>query len=278
LSEARYCWLVSYPRSGNTWLRLLLDSLWHQGSAVDISSVRLRTPVASRREFDEYMGIESGILLDQEIEAARPAFHRILARNFDGPLILRKVHERCWITQQGERVFPPELSRGAVYLARDPRDVAVSCADFFGLAIDETIRRMGDHDTVLANSRSHGFMQLPQPLGSWSQHVTSWLDNSKMPVHIIRYEDLLEDTAGELRKVATFLELPAEAAVATARVVTFHSLQAQEEQRGFAEQLQSGRRFFRQGRSGAWRETLSVAQVDRLRRDHEPAMNRLCYT
>jgi aryl sulfotransferase len=278
LNETRYGWLVSYPRSGNTWLRLLLDSLLRGGSAVDISGSSFHTLVASRREFDEYMGVESGVLLDEEIEAARPDFHRILARNFDGPLILRKVHDRCWITRRGERVFPPELSRGAVYLARDPRDVAVSCADFFDLGIDETIRRMNDQGIVLANSEFVGSTQLPQPVGSWSRHVTSWLDDSEMPVHVVRYEDLLEDTAGELRKVAIFLGLSAEAAADAARMVTFQSLQAHEEQRGFAEQLHAGKRFFRQGRAGGWRETLSAAQVDRLRRDHEPVMMRLCYT
>jgi aryl sulfotransferase len=277
LSEARYGWLVSYPRSGNTWLRLLLDSLLHGGSAVDISGSGFHTLVASRREFDEYMGVGSGVLLDEEIEAARPNFHRILARNFDGPLILRKVHDRCWITVRGERVFPPELSRGAVYLARDPRDVAVSCADFFDLSIDETIRRMNDQDIVLANSEFGGSTQLAQPLGSWSQHVTSWLDDSEMPVHVVRYEDLLEDTTRELRKVAIFLGLPAEAAAAAAGTVTFRSLQAQEEQHGFAELLHAGKRFFRQGRAGGWRETLSVAQADRLCRNHALVMFRLGY-
>lgn len=244
---------------------------------MDISGFELRTPIASRREFDEYMGVDSGLLLNEEIEAARPDLHRAFARDFDGPLILRKVHDRCWVTRRGERVFPPELSRGAVYLARDPRDVAVSCADFFGLDIDETIRRMNDQDAALANSQSHGSTQLPQPLGSWSQHVASWLDDSKMPVHLVRYEDLLEDTPDELRKVAVFLGLPAEAVADATQMVTFHSLQAQEEQKGFAEQLQAGKRFFRQGRAGRWRETLSAAQADRLWRDHEAAMMRLRY-
>jgi|GEM_PF-2595536 len=107
-------------------------------------------------------------------------------------------------------MFPPGVSRGAVYIVRDPRDVAVSYAHFMGAGMDETIRRMGDTATALPNR--FNLLQFPQPLGTWSEHVVSWLDDSGMPVHLVRYEDLLAEPATELAKVAVFLGVSPDAA------------------------------------------------------------------
>jgi aryl sulfotransferase len=275
--SGRYGWLASYPRSGNTWLRLLLEGLLTGGAPPRLSALTLKTPIASRREFDELLGIDSSVLLDDEIGDARPFLHRAIAEAAEDALILRKVHDCCWRSRRGERVFPPELSRGVVYIARDPRDVAVSCARFFGLSLDATILRMNDPEAALAESRVGGSMQLAQPLGAWSRHVESWLDDSGMPHLLLRYEDLLADTGPQLARVATFLGLPAEAADAVAASVTFADLQRQEQDGGFAEQLGDGELFFRRGIAGAWRETLSAAQAERLVDDHHRVMTRLGY-
>lgn len=277
MNGGRFGWLVSYPRSGNTWLRILLGGLIEDAARVDLALTPLRTPVANRREFAAYLGIEPDLLLDDEIADALPALHRQIARHATGPLILRKVHQRCSITRDGARAFPPDLSHGVVYLVRDPRDVAVSGADYFGIEIDEAIARMADTQTALSEAHAQGFDQLPQPLGSWSSHAMSWLDECAMPALLVRYEDLLADTASELARVARFLGLPSENAPCAAETASFARLRAAEEARGFTERSGAGGRFFRQGRAGGWRTILSGIQADRLYRDHHVAMARFGY-
>jgi aryl sulfotransferase len=276
-NEARFAWLASYPRSGNTWLRFLIASLTQGGRAIDINAPGLSALTANRSEFDEFFGIDSTLLTDDEINRARPRLFGLIAGRSKEPLILRKVHDRCLRNPDGQRMFPPEVSRGAVYIVRDPRDVAVSYAHFAGVGIDEAIRRMGDPDMAVPTRREHRAPYFLQLFGTWSQHVRSWLDDAGMPVHLVRYEDLIADAATELARVAGFLGLLPGAASEAAAAVRFEALRAQETERGFRELMNRETRFFRQGRAGAWRSVLSAAQADRLWKDHGEVMTRLGY-
>ncbi|HEY3825946.1 MAG TPA: hypothetical protein VGL82_15380, partial [Bryobacteraceae bacterium] len=91
-TSTRYVWLVSYPRSGNTWLRLALEAL-SEGATPNINHPRLNTPVSNRLEFDEFLCVESSELTEAEIERARPELCRAVAFNRSEDPILRKVHD-----------------------------------------------------------------------------------------------------------------------------------------------------------------------------------------
>ena len=53
----------------------------------------------------------------------------------------------------------------------------------------------------------HG--QLRQQLPGWSGHIASWLDQTDIPVHLIRYEDMQADTVGTFRRALDFAGRPA---------------------------------------------------------------------
>ena len=272
----QFGWLVSYPKSGNTWMRIMLQSLRNGGAPVDIKE-SIDSHILNREEFEEHFGVESSDLAAPEIDAVRPELHRAIARASKDPLILRKVHDRCWLTASGERVFPPEVSRGAVYIVRDPRDVAVSFAHFFGLDLEAAVDSMADSTKTYASSSSRLTLQLSQQVGSWSEHVASWLDDAAMPLLLIRYEDMLADSARELEKVARFLGIPAEACAQAAAAAGFSTLREQEDKRGFREKVPSAARFFRQGRSGEGKEKLPIHLLERIENVHGAVMIRLGY-
>jgi aryl sulfotransferase len=269
-------WLVSYPKSGNTWMRIMLTSLRQGGVPIDIAEP-IDSHILNRGEFEEHFGVESSDLTQAEMDAARPELHRAIARASKDPLILRKVHDRCWFTSSGERAFPPEVSRGAVYIVRDPRDVAVSLAHFYGMDLEAAVGLMGDSARTIARSSFRLTFQLSQPLGSWSEHVAGWLDDAAMPLLPIRYEDMLADSARELEKVARFLGLPLEACAQAAAASTFSTLRGQEDQRGFRERMPATKRFFRQGRSGEGKEKLPTPLLERIEAEHGAVMARLGY-
>jgi hypothetical protein len=269
-------WLASYPKSGNTWMRIMLTSLRRGGTAVDINEL-IDSHILNRGEFEEHFGVESSDLTQAEIDAVRPELHRAIGRASKDPLILRKVHDRCGRTASGERIFPPEVSRGAVYIVRDPRDVAVSLAHFYGSDLEAAVSYMGDSAKTIGRSSSRLVFQLNQQVGSWSDHVASWLDDAAMPLLLIRYEDMLADSVRELEKVARFLGLPAEACAQAAAASSFSTLRGQEEQRGFREKPLAAQRFFRQGRSGEGKEKLPAHLLERLETDHGTVMKRLGY-
>ncbi len=272
----QFGWLVSYPRSGNTWMRIMLQSLRNRGAPVDIGEP-IDSHILNREEFEEHFGVESSDLTEAEIDAARPELHRAIARGSNVSLILRKVHDRFWLTASGEQVFPPEVSRGAVYIVRDPRDVAVSFAAFYGLDLEEAVCYMGDSTRFLARSSSRLTLQLSQPAGSWSEHVVSWLDDAAMPLLLIRYEDMLADSGRELGRVADFLGIPADACASAAAASSFSTLRDQEDERGFRERMPAATRFFRQGRSGEGKEKLPIHLLERIETVHGEVMARLGY-
>ena len=120
---------ASFERSGNTWLRAILATLV-SGRAVDINAMAFLGPhAASRSRFDRALGIDSASLSDAQGFNLRPRVYEILAAEAEQPLYC-KTHGACLATPAGEPLFPTAATRGAVYVVRDPRAVAVSSVHF----------------------------------------------------------------------------------------------------------------------------------------------------
>ena len=78
----RTVWLASYPKSGNTWFRLLVANLSaDDGKPVDINDLPERGGIASARApFDHLLLIDSGLLTHDEADSLRPRVYEELAR------------------------------------------------------------------------------------------------------------------------------------------------------------------------------------------------------
>lgn len=272
-----FYWLASYPKSGNTWLRIFLESLL-SGGTPDINALQSVGNSASVRDtFDRVLDIASSDLTDDEITRARPRQYEIEATKAQVPL-LRKAHDAWRLTPAGEPLFPPELTLGAVYIVRDPRDVAVSLAYHMNQTVDQAILRMGDPEAVMERGRHRMPIQLPQLLMSWSQHVQSWLD-APIPLLLLKYEALLADPVTHFGRAAQFLQMESardKIAVAV-EAVRFERLRALEDAAGFAERQPGMERFFRRGIAGGWHDSLSKEQIERIETDHGDMMRRLGY-
>ncbi|WP_404366254.1 sulfotransferase domain-containing protein [Sphingomonas sp. MMS24-J45] len=273
-------WLASYLKSGNTWMRLALASLRAGGQAVDINRFGgdEDTISASRRHFDTLLDIDSADLTASEIVECRAEVYRRVAATLRESA-LWKTHEACGASPLGTPLFPADATAGVVYLARDPRDVAVSLANHAGRTIDAAIAAMAEPGYTVSAATTGLPLQLPQRIGAWSENVESWLDHAPCPPIVVRYEDMRHDTAAVLQRVADGIGIPSDTdAIAAAVAATaFDTLRAQEDQAGFAERPQAAPRFFLSGTAGAWRDRLSPAQSARIERDHGTAMARLGY-
>jgi hypothetical protein len=153
-------------------------------------------------------------------------------------------------------------------------DVIVSSASHFGASIDQTIQELGHEGTGDAPSDQNA----RQFYGSWSLNVSSWTQNAVPTLHVVRYEDMHERPLETFGGVARFLGLNPppdrlERAVANS---SFGALKAQEEERGFVERTEHTR-FFREGRTGTWKEVLSEQQVAQVVSDHREQMVRFGY-
>jgi hypothetical protein len=271
-------WLASYPKSGNTWLRVFLSNLWHKGDGpVDINNLSIHN-AADRVTFDETLGVESSNMTMDEIERCRPRLYRVLALASADPVNL-KVHDAFVDTSAGESLIPQDATSRAVYIVRNPLDVALSFADHLGKAVDETIACMANTEFAFSSWKDRLPEQLEQRLLSWSGHVQSWLDQTSVPVHLMRYEDMLREPASTFGECLRFLEIEA-SAEEVARALSFSSfsaLSAREKASGFRERSPTAKSFFRKGKAGDWRESLTGSQISRLLEDHGPVMRRFGY-
>ncbi|MEO1045695.1 MAG: sulfotransferase domain-containing protein [Pseudomonadota bacterium] len=272
-------WLASYPKSGNTWTRILLANFLDADKAAASDHIALSGSISSNRpRFDSLTGLPSSDMTDDEIDCLRPGCYRALAEDSREQLFI-KVHDAYHDNREGKPIFPAEISLGAIYLVRDPRDVAISYAHHQGhMDFAKVTRQLANPRHVLAGSRKS---QLRQTMGTWSDHYRSWTAQQDIPVLVIRYEDMLEDTVAALRAMTGFLKLPdaedearLQQAVDNAR---FEKLQAAEKEKGFSERPEKAKQFFRSGKAGEWRDVLDVADRETIEADHGKVMRLLGY-
>ncbi len=272
-------WLASYPKSGNTWVRLALRSMREGGMQLRLEDIaRFGIMPTNRRLFDLLLEVESDNLSHEEIEELRPVLHDAFAAAEREPPLL-KVHDRWSRTASGRPIFDRGHTRHTIYIIRDPRDVAISWARFSNHPIDWGVRNLADPQSRLNASRRSIATNIAQWLGHWSSHVTSWIDESGLEPLVVRYEDMHADLAATLVRTATYLgwEISPAAIAGAITASAFDRMADQERRSGFGEMPDTASRFFVSGRAGGWRDILTQEQAATIERDHETVMRRFGY-
>lgn len=272
-------WIASYPKSGNTWFRIFLSCL-QDGAATEADINRIDTDgiASGRTPFEQCTGLDSTNLTVGEIAALRPAVYEHLSDALQQELWI-KVHDACQALPDGRPLFPPRATRAACYLMRNPLDVAVSYAHHNGHSLDRTIAIMNNPDWSLGKQTHNATDQFPHHLGSWSQHVASWMETAPFPVCPIRYEDMHlmpQETFGKAVSAIGLDKSPEEIERAIT-ASTFDKLRQQELASGFKERPHASAQFFRAGKIGSWRDSLSDNQAALIIEHHQAAMQRYGY-
>jgi aryl sulfotransferase len=284
-------WLASYPKSGNTWFRVLIGCLaLKDGEAVDVNMTAAKGGIASARmPFDLTTLIDSDLLTADEIDRLRPRVYEALAQSLEEEpeeagetpaLEFVKTHDAYTMTSAGEPLLAGARgAKAAILIVRDPRDIVASLANHNQSTLDEAIGVMNDPDAALCAKSDRVHKQFRQIMLSWSGYVESWLDQPDIPVHLVRYEAMKRDTAATFAEAMAFAGQPIslEEAARAARLADFSELQAQERERGFGEKPPRTEAFFRKGQTGAWRDELTPEQVECIEAAHAPMMARLGY-
>jgi aryl sulfotransferase len=291
-----YWYLASYPKSGNTWCRVFITELRRLArldsaeatAAAQLEEQELRlnrdlatgSIVSSRHWLDDQLGIDSSDLSWPELDKIRGRAGHQRALYADC-LRYHKVHDAFVSADSGGRpVVPVESCRGAVVVIRHPADVAVSLSHFFSWPNERCVAFLLDDQAGLCRSSKRGGQQVRQFMGTWANHVQSWVDQPLIPVLLLRYEDLHAKPNTEFTRLAQFLDLPTDVALirqATANT-RFDKLRAKEEEEGgFREKPEGCERFFRSGRSGEGREQLTAEQILQLEEAFSATLIRFGY-
>jgi hypothetical protein len=223
--------------------------------------------------------IDSANLTIEQINELRPEVHRLESEDAED-LLFKKAHDAFTFTSEGQPIFPPDVTHSAIYILRNPLDVAVSTTGHYALDPQRAAKRISKK-LVFANALPGLPAQLPQVLHTWSEHVLSWVDQASryFPVHVVRYEDMHAQPAAAFGQVIAAFDKAVDSRRLhkAIRFSRFEELRAQEEAEGFKERSRVADRFFRQGQVGGYRDVLKTAQIKAIITDHQAVMRRFGY-
>ncbi len=255
-------WIASYPKSGNTWMRIFLANfIANAGSPVNINDLpSLAAKDMAGALFAVVSGQPFGRLSGREINFLRPAVHRYITTSSKG-IVPVKTHIICG-TIDGIPTITPEYTWKAVYVVRNPLDVAVSMAFHFGFSVSQAADLLVSETAQMPATAT----TIPQPIGAWDEHVESWTSQPSSIVETVRYEDLLSDAWNTFGRIRDFLGYPQdnERLRRSIEFSSFEALASAEAESGFVERPASSERFFRKGVTGDWKEHLTDADIEKI--------------
>lgn len=240
------------------------------GMAPDINNLRQFTTADIRQDFfDAANGAPfQGKSVEDWMAVRTKALHLIAGSK----PVKHFVKTHCTPVRVGNvDLIPPEVTAGALYVMRNPFDVAPSFARHTSATMDEAIAKMCDPENVMGTNSG-----ILDALGRWDDHVTRWATVPGMPRHLIRYEDLLDKPAKTMERLLGFLSVkPDRPKLAKAiKATSFEAMKKQEEKHGFRERPEGMKSFFAKGKAGGWKDDLTPAQVGRVREAFAPVLER----
>jgi len=271
-------WLASYPKSGNTWVRIFLANYLNKTEqAVDVNNITVSTISSARRDFDTFSGVLSSDLTADEIDLFRPDIYKNISNNEEN-IVFIKTHDANHKNINNIPLFPEEVTLAVVHIVRNPLSVVPSYANHFSLSIDETIKALNNKENKLSYSVKKLTKQIRQQLFSWSEHYKTW-SQTKAPYLLIRYEDLKANPYETFKRLILFIykEVDEEKLKKAIAFSDFKQLKSQEKKSSFKEKPIKAKSFFRKGTVNAWKEELTEKQVQQIIKDHKKVMRDLNY-
>ena len=268
-------WLASYPKSGNTWVRSILSSLFFsRDGTIDFQHLNafpkypnpehLKEFTKDLHNYDEiskyWLPSQEKLNLNQKI-------------NF-----LKTHHLRCaW---KNNNFTNSKNTLGTIYIVRDPRNVLTSIKNHFALTDEEALNMMLDKNWSLTNG-------IKTMLSSWGLHYFSWAKNNKN-VLLIKYEDMMNDLKKEIYKILDYLSkfniktnFSEEKINNSIKTSNFSNFQDMEKKGLFDEYIVGDNKikktFFKLGKENDFRKLLNEKIKYRLEKEFKKEMKELNY-
>jgi hypothetical protein len=268
-------WLSSYPKSGNTWFRIVLANALNQSqNALNINQINITRHASDRALFVEALGFNSYLLSEDELLRLRPIVYKWYSQQ-NMQVHYFKIHDAYIHINEISPLVPHDGSLGALYFIRNPLDIAISFAYHSNISIDQSIDFMCEENAKMFGNTGFLGTQLQQYLLSWSRHVQSWTSmNHHLNVMCLRYEDMHLSPLITFKKAIQFLKLdiPDQVILTAINHARFEKLQHQEAQQGFKEKSVVQKKFFRKGVIGDWEQTLNEFQIKKIIEHHKEVM------
>jgi len=257
-------WIASYPKSGNTWIRALIAHYFFSKSEKFSFDILKHIPNFNVSDFiSEKTPLKSNEDIIKNWLPSQKFINQKFKRN-----LLFKTHNAC-IKINGNEFTNKEVSAGCIYIVRDPRNVISSYKNFEKKTYEDIAKNMFDEKGYLLSNEStleRFGIKGTEVISSWGKHYNSWVhNNSDIPICLVKYEDLLSDTAKEFVKIFNFLKrinneknikIDKKRLKNTIKETNFENLRMLEKKKGFSEKQNRNINFFNQGEKNDWEHVL----------------------
>ena len=275
-------WLASYPKSGNTWVRMFWRSYFLPSNQVfslnkkgdlDLEVSNFPTPKQLKEaniDHTDFANIAKNWITLQDII------------NLNGKLNFLKTHNGNF-TLNNYAFTNTDNTIGGIYIVRDPRDVVLSNANHFGINNQESTNMIINMESYeIENFDTQNKKEFRRSLmGSWSSNYLSWKNYKGRKIHLIKYEDLVENPNKYFTKMLEYmksifpLNIDKDKIEKSIEETAFHKLQNLENQEGFIEKGVG--KFFRKGKVGEWKEKLEPKLSKQIEHHFKKEMLNLNY-
>ena len=280
-------WIASYPKSGNTWLRTLISSYYYTKDGIyNDNIIKKIGQFPEKRHFTEFE-------YDQKIVTDTSKFWLKAQQsiNKDKQLRFFKTHN-VFGSLNNQQFTNKENSIGCIYIVRDPRNVITSLKNHYEMNDDQTLKWMSNEKQFIydvQNLEKDGYSDF-QFISSWETNYKSWKVQNKIPIKIIKYEDLLNQTYAVFMDVVKFInettnnkeKISKDKLKNSVNSTLFDKLKNNEEKYGFSEAIQSKKEnkkipFFHLGPKNDWRKILDEDFKKKLNNVFEKNLTELLY-
>ena len=275
-------WLASYPKSGNTWVRLFLNQLLFKkdNNEFDINNINLRQ-FPLKYDFD---GLSKNINDPEEfVKNCIPSQEKI---NLSNKINFFKTHNALW-KNKNFQFTNEENTLGVIHIVRDPRNIITSLINHYNFEnYGRALEFMKNPKQYIGLSGNQNNNDLITIISSWNNHYNSWKKFKKNNL-LIKYENLILNTEDEFFKICKFINNISNIKFETDNIknsiqnCNFENLKKIETTSGFVESTinkTGGRnKFFNLGPKNNWEKILKKEIVKELESSFFSEMKELNY-
>ena len=289
-------WLASYPKSGNTWVRTIINQIIFNDvkSTTEVfdnlSRIRRypsKTDIVGLPQLPNHNVFtkeQKKEVIDFTIKNWSVSQDKINQNNKTN--ILKTHNILCKLNLDGKNYSFADLNNtiGVIHIVRDPRNIVTSVKNHFSINTEEDSVEM-----LCDNYNWTGFAnnEIPQLLSSWSNHYNSW---KKFPNNylLIKYEDLVSDICKEIMRIVKYLSNNFEYEFSDKKVdeiiknTSFENFKELETRGKFNENsineiTGEKNTFFNLGTENNWKKILKQESIDKIEKEFNKEMKELGY-